>query len=251
MPYRSYGGSDPAEQYAGTPFDAFTGRLNGGALVMQVINQLAALKKQKQQEGWEVEDRDINKRYKEAQMSNLGETPQYRPTELEQKIEILSKNPDLFDKLFPRTQAKTTAQIEEESAARARGTASVTGTKIDDDARKDAVDARKSALVEAKARKKRYDDLMVERDSVDKQITSTKLKMALARGKQDDYSLAALGQSLNELELKKNMVDDYLNRMAGDTEAKATGSKLVNGVTYYRWSDGKWYPSKEDLQTKK
>jgi hypothetical protein len=86
MPYRNYGGSDPAEQYAGTPFDAFTGRLNGGALVMQVINQLAALKKQKQQEGWEVEDRDINNRYKEAQISNLYETPQPKEVKPTSKV---------------------------------------------------------------------------------------------------------------------------------------------------------------------
>jgi hypothetical protein len=77
MPYRNYGG--PEQYYGqGDSFDPYTGRMNGGALVMQVINQLAALKKQKQQEGWEVEDRDINKRYKEAQISNLYETPQPR-----------------------------------------------------------------------------------------------------------------------------------------------------------------------------
>lgn len=72
MPRYGYG-SDSQEQYQGTPFDALTGRLNGGQLVMQVLNQIAALKDKKQQNEWDIEDREINKKYKEAATANLLE----------------------------------------------------------------------------------------------------------------------------------------------------------------------------------
>ena len=75
---RYYGGNSALEQYGGTAFDPLTGRLNGGQLVMQVLNQIAALKEKKQQGEWDIEDRDLNKRYKEAQIGNLQE-PNYTP----------------------------------------------------------------------------------------------------------------------------------------------------------------------------
>ena len=71
---RYYGGG-PEDYYGpGSGFDPMTGRLQGGQLVMQVLNQIAGNKRRKQEEAWELEDRDTNKRYKEAQISNLYET---------------------------------------------------------------------------------------------------------------------------------------------------------------------------------
>jgi hypothetical protein len=192
-----------------------TGRLNGGQLVMQVLNQIAALKRQKKEEGWELEDRDLKKRMIEAQIGNYGEQSAPRQSELEMKIEILKSNPELYDRLFPRPAGpKTAKQIEEESAARARGTASVTGgTAASDDARKDAVDARKSFNADAKARKKRYDELMNQQGALEKQINSTKLLIAKANGSKDKAVAATLTQTLIELQLKKNILDGELDGM--------------------------------------
>jgi hypothetical protein len=51
-----YGG-DALDQYQNTPFDPLSGRLNGGQLVMQVLNQIAGNKRKKQEDDWELEDR--------------------------------------------------------------------------------------------------------------------------------------------------------------------------------------------------
>lgn len=67
MPRYNYGYVNPMEQYQDSPFDPLTGRLNGGQLVMQVINEIAARKKQKQQEGFEVEDREWQKVLRDLQ----------------------------------------------------------------------------------------------------------------------------------------------------------------------------------------
>jgi len=69
--------SDPADQYQGTAFNPYTGRLNGAQLVMQFLSRMEADKRKKKEAGWELEDRDLKKRYTEAQISNLYET---RPT---------------------------------------------------------------------------------------------------------------------------------------------------------------------------
>lgn len=50
-------GNDPADFYQGTGFDPYTGRLDAGAMVMAVLNQIAGRKKQKQQDEWDLEDR--------------------------------------------------------------------------------------------------------------------------------------------------------------------------------------------------
>jgi hypothetical protein len=87
MPRYGYG-SDSVEQYGGTAFDPLTGRLSGGQLVMQVLNQIAALKEKKQQGEWDIEDRDLNKRYKEASIRNLDEV---RPSPEPKPVSKVSK----------------------------------------------------------------------------------------------------------------------------------------------------------------
>lgn len=57
MSPRYYGNNDQSEYYQDSGFNPYTGRLNGGQLVMQVLNQIAALKRKKTEEGWELEDR--------------------------------------------------------------------------------------------------------------------------------------------------------------------------------------------------
>ena len=64
---RYYGYSDPASYYADQGFDPYTGRLQGGALVMSMLNQLAGQKKQKQDEAWAVEDRQFQQAIRELQ----------------------------------------------------------------------------------------------------------------------------------------------------------------------------------------
>jgi hypothetical protein len=53
---------------------------------MQVLNQIAGNKRKKKEEGWELEDRELGKRYKEAQISNLYETTQPREVKPTSKV---------------------------------------------------------------------------------------------------------------------------------------------------------------------
>jgi hypothetical protein len=59
MPYRTY--TNPDEQYAGTAFDPYTGRLNGAQLVMQWMARRKQEKEDKSKEAWEKIAREIEK----------------------------------------------------------------------------------------------------------------------------------------------------------------------------------------------
>jgi hypothetical protein len=85
MPYRTY--TNPDEQYAGTAFDPYTGRLNGAQLVMQWMARREAEKQKKKQETWDVEDRELKKRLTEAQISNYYET---KPTPVPKPVSKVS-----------------------------------------------------------------------------------------------------------------------------------------------------------------
>jgi len=70
MPYRNNGG--PEDYYdQSSAFNPYTGRLNGGQLVMQFLQRMQAEKDRKKQEGWDVEDRGMKKQAAEA---NVAET---------------------------------------------------------------------------------------------------------------------------------------------------------------------------------
>lgn len=93
MPYNRYGGPEDYYQQGSSNFDPYTGRLNGGNMVLEFLARLAGQKEQKKKEQWEMEDRDINKRYKEAQISNLGETTQRaEPKPMSKVSPIMVKN---------------------------------------------------------------------------------------------------------------------------------------------------------------
>ena len=259
MPY--YNSSDPQgmQQASGNPwYNPLSPYTNLGGGIQYLLAQMAGQKEQKKQAEWDIEDRDLKKRLVEAQIGNYGETTTKNPTSMQERIDLYTNNPDLYNRMFPPPSGpKTPQQIEDEAAARARGTHSVTGSPIDESQRKDAVDARKTALAEAKERKKKYDSMKIELGATEKQINSTKLKIASASNKGDTSSVAALNQAMVELQLKKEILDKTLQEIAdsfrpsGQAGANPQETKLIGGTTYYKWSDGKWYPNKEGLQTKK
>lgn len=217
MPYNSRYNSGPEDYYqqSGSNFDPYTGRLQGGNMVLEFLARMAGQKEQKKKEQWETEDRDINNRYKEAQISNLGETTQRNPTSIQERIALLMENPELYDRLFPKSAGpKTPEQIESEAAARARGSASVSGPKAADESeRKDSVEQRKSATISAKERKKRYEEAMTEIGAIEKQISATKLGMIKAQNNGDSQSAAVFQQTLSQLQIKKDIIDGLLENI--------------------------------------
>ena len=80
MPYRNNGG--PEDYYdQSSAFNPYTGRLNGGQLVMQFLQRLQAEKDRKKQEGWDIEDRGMKKKLTEAQIRNYDETTPVKAVE--------------------------------------------------------------------------------------------------------------------------------------------------------------------------
>jgi hypothetical protein len=100
MPYRTY--TNPDEQYAGTAFDPYTGRLNGAQLVMQWMARREAEKQKKQQAQWDIEDRELRKRYVESQIAeNTKQPAPPKMTEPEFKVWLYENKPDVYKKLYP------------------------------------------------------------------------------------------------------------------------------------------------------
>lgn len=69
MPYYR---NDVSDQYQGTAFDPYTGRLNGAALVMNFLNQIESRKRKKKEEAWELEDRETQSRRGSLTEQNAG-----------------------------------------------------------------------------------------------------------------------------------------------------------------------------------
>lgn len=88
---RYYGGNSALEQYGGTEFDPLTGRLNGGQLVMQVLNQIAALKEKKQQGEWDIEDRDMKKAIFDLQQQKYGQDVEQGKWEAQHRVDPKEK----------------------------------------------------------------------------------------------------------------------------------------------------------------
>ena len=121
MPY--YGRtSDPGDYYTGGQdqnFDPMTGRLLGGQLFMQFMNQLQSLKDQERKRKWEIEDRDLNKRLIEARIKDYEEANRAVPQETPEE-----KHRREMDKLAKQHEFR----LKEIEAGNKGKTTSTTGT---------------------------------------------------------------------------------------------------------------------------
>ena len=100
MPYNRYGGPEEYYQQGSSNFDPYTGRLQGGNMVLEFLARIAGQKEKKKQEGWDVEDRELKKRLTEAQISNYGETSQPRPTDFEQRLNLYKTDPNAYGEMY-------------------------------------------------------------------------------------------------------------------------------------------------------
>jgi len=124
MPYRNYGGP---EDYYGqdSGFDPYTGRLNGGQLVMQFLQRLQAEKDRKKQEGWQAEDRQFQQEMRPLQMQAAQQGIQrgqqeisgYRPP-LDPLVELLEGR-NVTEKANKQREREITLRGEEERKTRA------------------------------------------------------------------------------------------------------------------------------------
>ena len=92
MAYRTY--TDPAQQYQGSGFDPYTGRLQGGQLVMQFMNRMREEQERKKAEQTEGEDRqwqamlrELTKQEKELGIESAGWEKKYRQTPEQKETE--------------------------------------------------------------------------------------------------------------------------------------------------------------------
>ena len=111
MPYYQQGPEDYYGPQSG--FDAYSGRLNGGQLVMAFMNQLRAIKQRKQEEQWAIEDRELNKRVKEAQIKNYEETANPpKMSDKEWEYNLLQSDPEGHKRMFPEKYVTAQSTME-------------------------------------------------------------------------------------------------------------------------------------------
>jgi hypothetical protein len=87
MPY--YNSSDPQgmQQASGNPwYNPLSPYTNLGGGIQYLLAQMAGQKEQKKQAEWDIEDRDLNTRYKNAQISNLYETTPPKATKIPSNV---------------------------------------------------------------------------------------------------------------------------------------------------------------------
>jgi hypothetical protein len=250
MPY--YGGYvDPTEQYQGSGFDPLTGRLQGGQLIAQFLQNLARQRDEKQQREWDVEDRDLKRRLVEAQIGNYGEQANVRDYETpeqrrQRELDLEAKKHEYrVDEIGKRGEASNTKATATENK------------KAADQEYQDKKRIYEQTKKERESARKAHSANMTKLATLDKRINEIKLKRTKARASQDPGSAAALAQEVERLESEKavlqSQIDNTLESLAipNIPAPKKQETKIIGGVTYYRWSDGKWYPNKEGSQTTK
>lgn len=250
MPYNRYGGPEDYYQQGGG-FDPMTGRLQGGQLVMQVLSALAGRKEQKKQEGWAVEDRDLKKRLTEAQISNYGETTATRDYETpDQRTARETANRNL----------EHTFRLEEIDRANSFKDKVKTAKDAEDEAKLAATELRRIGLaskVERAQRQKKHILLRTQIEAIDKRLLALTKQYSSARSGGDALLENSTKAEMDRVTTQKELLDAEMYNLSADVigavgEAPTkVETKSIGGVTYYKWSDGKWRDSKEPTPTKK
>ena len=245
-----YGYTDPAEYYQGTGFDPFTGRLNGGQLVMQVLNQIAGNKRKKKEEAWGLEDRELDRRYKEAQISNLYEVPapkEVKPTSKigPQMVKNMMKKLDYPDEVIAEVDtmnepalAAAWAKTQDDFAARQRVGMRVPRTAASQKGRIQ-YQQLKSALDTVKARKKVPEGVLI-------QLQADPDKAMLAGG-----LVQQLQDQVAKLEEQEGTIASMMNNIDESGELTEEQFKQLNTILKFRATYRPYVPPKPKTEAEK
>jgi len=270
--------SDPADQYQGTAFNPYTGRLNGAKLVMQFLSRMEADKRKKKEAGWELEDRQMAKELNKARVSDLTRPPT-PPREPAQKGYVLPpsvrKKVALFhgftdeseyDAYDPKFQEDLFNEYaESEKMARSRGLkvnltkAGTTKLKMIDTAlaqinkRASEVSAEYRALIMQPMSDQTGEAKELAKKTAEN-LNRLRMKFATYPWKMDENGNlpSSFEQELQSYLLAPDSVETgRVFETRKSYAPKTEQTKVIGGVTYYRWGDGKWRDSAEPTQTKR
>ncbi len=237
--YRGY--SDPAEQYAGTSFDPYTGRLNAGQLVAQFMARMAAEKQRKQAEQWEVEDRDLNKRVKEAQIRNYDETAPPKEAKPTSKVtpaavKNMMKRLDYPDEVIAEVDsmnepalAASWAKVQTDFAARQQAGMRVPRTASTPRGKLQQAQL-KSALDVVKGRKTRFNDAL-------SRLYANPEKSILSEGRIAEYEKA-----LDEIERQEGEIASMMNNIDESGELTEQQFMRLNTILKFKMSYNPYRP---------
>ena len=243
----SYG---PEDYYQQGGFDPYTGRLNGGQLVMQVLNQIAGNKRKKKEEAWELEDRALNKRYKEAQISNFLEVPPAKEIKPTSKVgagmvKNMMKKLDYPDEVIAEVDtmnepalAQAWAKTQEDFAARQRAGMRVPKTAASQKGRIQ-YQQLKAALDVVKARKKVPEGALI-------QLQADPEKTMLAAS-----SIQQLQEQVARLEEQEGTIASMMNNIDESGELTEEQFKQLNTILKFRTTYRPFVPQKPKTEAEK
>jgi hypothetical protein len=250
MPYYNDPSSDIAAGMQGN-FNPMTGRLNAGNMVLEFLARLAGQKEKAKQDEWAVEDRDLKKRLVEAQIGNYAETTTPRDYETpEQRTARETANKNLEHKF----------RLEEIDRANSFRDKVATSKDAEDEAKLAAAELRRIGLaskVERAQRQKKHTLLRTQIEAIDKRLLALAKQYSSANSGGDALLANSTKSEIDRITSQKELLDAEMYNLSadvigavGETPAKVE-TKSIGGVTYYKWSDGKWRDSKEPTPTKK
>ena len=243
-----YGYSDPADYYQESGFDPYSGRLNGGALVMSVLNQIAGNKQKKKQEQWDLEDRELNKRYKEAQIANYGEQTAQSKREYEtpeQRAKRERENASIEHRYRMR---EIKLQTESKKVTEQAKTASDEEKLVYADKKRLVEDSKKARVEQHKF----YKNLVGQIDMGNKRIAQ--LKTSLAKVKDEPVMAAPIRSEIVRVESevsamelqRQSLADELLGKSKQKEEPKDKYGFSVGEIKFfpdgqYKYiGDNKW-----------
>ena len=233
MPYNRYGGPEDYYQQGSSNFDPYTGRLQGGNMVLEFLARMAGQKEKAKQDQWAVEDRDLDKRYKEAQMSNLYETNQSRepkPTSevKPQMVKNMMKKLDYPDEVItevdtmnPPALAAAWAKTQQDFAARQLQGMKVPKTAASPKGKLQQAQL-KAALDTVKGRKARYNAAL-------SQLYANPDKAMLVQDKIVDYE-----KTLDDIETQEGEIASMMNNIDESGELTEDQFRNLNVILKFK-----------------
>jgi len=244
MPYnnRYPGGPEDYYQQSGSNFNPYTGRLDGGNMVLEFLARLAGQKEQKKQAEWDIEDRDVKNDYLRAQSENLRETkptPQQKMTSFQEWMNLgkeLGIDPKDWALEFKRADPLTPEQRKANATATTEGVIAGGGTVgggANNAAWKDEA-TNLGKLMTAKISNldkeiERYNGYAKKADEEIKKYGSAKNRMAMQKSSEARKAMADAKKSIRSLELyKKQMMAHQTNISPNKPVDETTRSAIVS-----------------------
>jgi hypothetical protein len=233
----SYGRTSASDIQGGMEgnFNPYTGRLNTGNMVLEFLARVAGQKEKAKQDEWAVEDRDLNKRVKEAQIRNYDEvapvkaatpTSKVSPVMVKSLMKRLSYPDEAVlevDTMNDPALKDTWAKLQQDFATRMN-----TGLRVPNTAAtpkgKQQVLTLKAAAETVKGRKARYSGALT-------QLYANPDKGMLVTDKIKEYESA-----LEKIEEQEGEIVSMMNNIDESGELTEEQFKRLNTILKFRAS---------------